>query len=134
MSKSVLSPVNPTVPLAAVESNGSAADAPALQHPTPCPPWCKDRASAAHDAGPWLTPHFSEQAQLTVPGGLQSEGSVLARVELARLDETGERSETVLFVQGEATAELRGVEADLFIARAQAWVDSLRALRAQMER
>lgn len=126
-------PVNPSAPLAVVDSNESAADAPALQHPTPCPSWCKDRGAVRHDAGPWLTPHFSEQAQLAMPGALQSESGVLARAELVRLDETGERSADVLFVQGESTAELSGVEADLFIARAQAWVDSLRALRAHLE-
>lgn len=106
--------------------------APVLHHPTPCPPWCKDRAAPRHDAGPWLTPHFSEQAQLAMPGALQSESGVLARAELVRLDETGERSETVLFIQGESTAELSGVETDLFIAQAQAWVDGLRALRREM--
>ncbi|WP_407563343.1 DUF6907 domain-containing protein [Streptomyces sp. 184] len=99
----------------------------ALHHPTPCPPWCKDRAASRHDAGPSLTPHFSQQIQLDVPGA-----GVLARAELVRLDETGERSEAALFIQGESTAELSGVEADLFIARAEAWVDGLRALRREM--
>jgi hypothetical protein len=37
-----------------------------------------------------------------------------------------------LFVQGETTVDLSHVEADMLIAQAQGFVDTLRVLRSQM--
>ncbi|MGQ4353203.1 hypothetical protein ACN6LJ_001292 [Streptomyces drozdowiczii] len=40
--------------------------------------------------------------------------------------------EPVLYVQGESDIDLTADEADVFIAQAQAFVDTLRVLRQQM--
>lgn len=100
----------------------------AVAHPTSCPSWCRDRrAPAGHHFGPSSTAHWSPQYVV------RGEGSELVlRAELVRLDDGDSRGEEVLYVSGESDAELPPAEADIFIAQAQAFVDTLRVLRRQM--
>lgn len=106
---------------------------PPLMHPTACPSWCKDRGnSAAHHFGPSSTAHWSPQYVLPNPRPLPGADSPLLRAELSRVDEGDRLDRTVLFVQGETDIDLSPDEADIFIAQAQAWVDTLRVLRRQM--
>lgn len=104
-----------------------------LAHPTACPQWCKDRSNpAVHHFGPSSTAHWSPQYALANPRPLYGQ-PVMIRAELSRMDEGDETDRTVLFVQGETDIDLTADEADIFIAQAQAWVDTLRVLRQQME-
>ncbi|KOV07493.1 hypothetical protein ADK92_05605 [Streptomyces sp. XY533] len=57
---------------------------------------------------------------------------MFARAELIRLDEGARLGEQVMYLSGETDVELTPDEADIFIAQAQAWVDTLRVLRRQM--
>lgn len=105
----------------------------AASHPTGCPPWCKDRKSPlAHGFGPTSTSHWSPLFALSLPRPGPTGIQILARAELARMDEGDELDDVRLFLQGETDIELDGDEADIFIAQAQAWVDTLRVLRRQM--
>lgn len=106
---------------------------PALSHPTPCPSWCKDRnLPMAHHFGPTSTAHFSLQVQLPNPRPLPGTSSAMLRAELYRGDENDRTSATTLYVQGETDTEMTADDADIFIAQAQAFVDTLRVLRRQM--
>ncbi|MFF5703434.1 DUF6907 domain-containing protein [Streptomyces sp. NPDC012794] len=99
-----------------------------VSHPSACPSWCKDRRTPlAHHFGPSSTAHWSPLYLL------RGEGSeVLARAELVRLDEGARFGEEALYISGETCVELSPAEADIFIAQAQAFVDTLRVLRRQM--
>ncbi|KIF02216.1 hypothetical protein PL81_31085 [Streptomyces sp. RSD-27] len=102
--------------------------APAVSHPTACPSWCKDRrVPLQHHFGPSSTAHWSPQYVLAGEGA-----ELVLRSELVRLDGGDRRGEEVLYVSGESDVELAPDEADIFIAQAQAWVDTLRVLRRQM--
>ncbi|WP_143666736.1 MULTISPECIES: DUF6907 domain-containing protein [unclassified Streptomyces] len=102
-------------------------------HPTACPSWCKDRqCPLAHHFGPTATAHWSHQVRLLHPSVDSVSPSVLLRAELHRGDEGPVVAEPVLYVQGESDIELTTDEADVFIAQAQAFVDTLRVLRRQM--
>jgi hypothetical protein len=121
-SMSILLPESPIVPSPTVP----------VSHPTACPSWCKDRRHPlAHSFGPTQTSHFSPQLRLSNPNPLPKSSAVMIRAELCRMDDT-EFGEATLYVQGETDLELSGPEADMFIAQAQAFVDGLRVLRAQM--
>ncbi len=85
-----------------------------------------------HLFGPSVTAHWSPQYQLANPRPLADAFPVVLRAELYRSDENAETGETVLYVQGETDIDLSAAEADVFIAQAQAFVDTLRVLRAQM--
>lgn len=104
-----------------------------VAHPTPCPAWCKDsHRPMAHSFDRTSTAHWSPQVQLPNPNPLPGSSAVMLRAELYRGDQGAEMAETLLYVQGETDIELTAHEADVFIAHAQAWVDSLRVLRRQM--
>lgn len=108
----------------------SPAVVPVTSHPTACPAWCRDRHfPAGHSVSPSSTAHLSPELRLA---GSDRDAAVMLRAELFRLDEDGERSDTALYVTGEGDLHLNGPEADIFIAQAQAFVDSLRILRAQL--
>jgi hypothetical protein len=74
------------------------------------------------------TAHFSAQTVLPNPRPLPDETPALLRAELYQ-DALGG---VQLFVQGETTVDLSPVEADVLIAQAQGFVDTLRVLRRQM--
>ncbi|WP_329143504.1 hypothetical protein OIU91_06105 [Streptomyces sp. NBC_01456] len=113
-------PVQPSTPQAA-------------SHPTPCPAWCKDRCHVAgHHFGPTATWHWSPQYVLGNPRPLSDDSPVILTAELSRGDEGDGVGEAVLYVQGMTDIDLSAAEADIFIAQAQAFVDTLRVLRAQM--
>ncbi|MGW2476883.1 DUF6907 domain-containing protein [Streptomyces sp. NPDC001665] len=106
---------------------------PTASHPTACPPWCKDRQHPmGHHYGASTTAHWSPQVQLLNPRPLESVTPVVVRAELYRGNEGTALGMPVLYVQGETDIDLSRFEADLFIARAQAFVDTLRVLRRQM--
>ncbi|MFE7106603.1 DUF6907 domain-containing protein [Streptomyces sp. NPDC057575] len=106
---------------------------PAVSHPTVCPSWCKNRSQPlAHDFGPSMTDHWSPEYLLTGPRPSSGEFPVLLHAELSRIDEGDSADQTVLYVQGETSVDLKADEADIFIAQAQAFVDTLRVLRRQM--
>lgn len=105
---------------------------PPVTHPTPCASWCKDsRFPAGHNHSPRDTAHRSLSLTLAHPNPRVGE-DVLVRAELFQLDELSDTGETVLYLEGETPFQLDGPEADIFIAQAQAFVDGLRVLRAQM--
>ncbi|MDX2732851.1 hypothetical protein PV320_29955 [Streptomyces sp. PA03-2a] len=85
-----------------------------------------------HDFGPAVTAHWSPEYQLAGPRPESKGLPVLLRAELSRLDEGSHEDEVVLYVQGETSVDLKANEADVFIAQAQAFVDTLRVLRRQM--
>lgn len=106
---------------------------PVAIHPTPCPSWCKHRhLPMAHSFGPTSTAHWSPQAVLPNPNPLPGSSDVVLRAELYRGDEGSDAAETLLYLQGETDIDLTVDEADIFIAQAQAFVDTLRVLRRQM--
>lgn len=113
----------PTVP--------AAPTAPMPAHPTACPDWCKDRAHRmGHHFGPTATAHWGPQYRLPNPRPLNADdASVMLRAELFRYDEGARTGETVLYIQGETDVDLSADEADMFIAQAQAFVDTLRVMR-----
>lgn len=91
-----------------------------------CPSWC----TAVHEGG--ASPHWSPQAQLSNPRPLPGASPVMLRAELYYDWQGGRASETLLYLQAEGDIDLTADEADTFIAQAQAFVDTLRALRRQM--
>ncbi|WP_442817826.1 DUF6907 domain-containing protein [Streptomyces sp. NBC_01591] len=104
-----------------------------VSHPSPCPSWCKDRhRPMGHHFGPTSTAHWSQQVQLSNPKPLSGLSAVMLRAELYRGDQGSEVAEPLLYVQGETDIDLTADEADIFIAQAQAFVDTLRVLRRQM--
>ncbi|MFF2184592.1 DUF6907 domain-containing protein [Streptomyces sp. NPDC058155] len=111
-----------------------AAPAPSpTSHPTPCPSWCRDRhAPLAHSFGPTSTWHWSPRYVVDNPRPLDGGPSTLLCAELVRSDEDGVTGGTSLYFQAEGDIDLSADEADIFIAQAQAWVDTLRVLRRQM--
>ncbi|MFJ2676363.1 DUF6907 domain-containing protein [Streptomyces sp. NPDC087525] len=107
--------------------------APAGSHPTPCPSWCRDRHSPlSHHFGPTSTWHWSPQYQVPNPRPLDGGPETLLRAELVRNDENSATGPVSLYFQAEGDVDLSADEADIFIAQAQAWVDTLRVLRRQM--
>ncbi|MFF4746816.1 DUF6907 domain-containing protein [Streptomyces sp. NPDC001268] len=107
--------------------------APAVAHPSACPSWCKDRRHpAGHHFGPTSTAHWSPQVVLPNPSPLPGTSAVMMRAELYRGDFDSDTGIAVLYVQAETDIELTPDEADVFIAQAQAFVDTLRVLRRQM--
>jgi hypothetical protein len=104
-----------------------------VSHPTPCPPWCKDRgAQARHDFGPTVTCHWSPQYQIPNPTPMDATGDTLLRAELVRLDEGDEIGRTRMYVSGESATELDPTGADIAIAHVQAVLDTMRAMRRHM--
>ncbi|WP_445047196.1 DUF6907 domain-containing protein [Streptomyces drozdowiczii] len=102
-------------------------------HPSPCPSWCKDRhRPLGHHFGPTSTAHWSSQVRLPNLRPLDGSAGVMLRAEVYRGDEGESVGEPVLYVQGESDIDLTADEADVFIAQAQAFVDTLRVLRQQM--
>lgn len=109
----------------------SVADWAAYSHPTPCPPWCKDRLDPlGHVFGPTSTAHWSPQVQLLSP--LDSVAPVLMRAQLYRGDEGPVLSEPVLYLQGETDVALSRAGADVAIARLLGFTAECRVLRRQM--
>lgn len=130
---SVPSPFISPVLSAPVSLQSPARITPAASHPTACPPWCKDRQHpAGHHYGSSSTAHWSPQVQLLNPRPLESVAPVVVRAELYRSDADAALGMPVLYVQGETDIDLSRFEADVFIAQAQAFVDTLRVLRRQM--
>ncbi|MCX5138341.1 hypothetical protein [Streptomyces sp. NBC_00338] len=70
--------------------------------------------------------------KLLNPRPLDASAPVMLRAELYRGDEGTAVGEPILYVQGETDIDLTRDEADVFIAQAQAFVDTLRVLRRQM--
>lgn len=104
-----------------------------VTHPTACPPWCRDRRHpVAHSFGPTSTAHWSPQHHLPTPRPQAGSSPVMLRAELYRGDRDAEVGQTLLYLQGETDIDLNADEADIFIANAQAFVDTLRVLRRQM--
>lgn len=119
----------PVVPAQAASSQPSE---PHVQHPTACPSWCRDRhAPVAHEFGPSVTSHWGVQAALVNPAVFAA-GEPLMRAELFRYDAGSGVGETTLYVQGQTDVEMSAVEVDMLLVQAQAFVDTLRVLRAQM--
>jgi hypothetical protein len=85
-----------------------------------------------HNFGPTSTDHWSPQALLPNPNPLPGESETILRAELYRGDEGSETAETLLYLQGETDIDMTADEADIFIAQAQAFVDTLRVMRRQM--
>jgi hypothetical protein len=107
---------------------------PPLMHPTPCPPWCKDRSHQInHHFGPTSTWHWSPQYAISNPRPLDAGPAVILRAELCVGDEGDQQGETSLLISGETDIDLSPAEADIFIANMQAFVDTLRVLRQQMD-
>lgn len=110
--------------------------APALlptSHPTPCPSWCRDRRHVeGHHFGPTATWHWGTQYQLANPAPLAGEAPVFVRAELFRCDEDDQRGEVSMYLSGETDIEMGRDEVDVLIVQAQAFVDTLRAMRQQM--
>ncbi|MEE6264917.1 hypothetical protein V2E29_04550 [Streptomyces diastatochromogenes] len=103
-----------------------------VQHPTPCPLWCRDRhAPTKHVFGPSVTSHWGIQARLDNPAVFAA-GESFMRAELFRYDGGSDAGETTLYVQGQTDVEMSAPEVDLLIVQAQAFVDTLRVLRSQM--
>ncbi|WP_327335900.1 hypothetical protein OG384_04500 [Streptomyces sp. NBC_01324] len=128
-------PAIAAVPVLSAPVPPQSAPAPAalLPHPTPCPSWCKDRHHPlSHRFGPTSTAHWSPQVKLGNPRPLEDSAAVIMRAELYRGDEGSSMGEPVLYVEGETDIDLTRDEADVFIAQAQAFVDTLRVLRSQM--
>lgn len=104
-----------------------------VTHPTACPPWCKhDRFPAGHNHSPRDTAHRSFELRLAAPGS-STDSAVLARAELFRLDENADVGDTILWISGETEFALAPGEVDAFLVQAQAFVDTLRVLRQQMD-
>lgn len=104
----------------------------ALPHPAACPSWCKDRHTpGAHLAGPAGVWHWSRQYHLVNPRPLAC-GASLLRAELVRSDTSGASGGVRLFVQADGDIDLTSSEVDGFIAEAEVFVDTLRALRHHM--
>lgn len=102
-------------------------------HPTPCPPWCKDRGHPAdHHVGPMSTAHWSPQYRVTNHRPLPGTIPVILRAELSRIDEGDRRGETVLYVSGETDIDCDRYEADVLIADVQAFLTALVTMRRQM--
>lgn len=108
---------------------------PAIPHPTACPSWCEDREHpAGHHFGPTVTAHRSPQLQLQLaPAFFEDEEPSTLVAGLYRVDESDGTGETVLCLIGDSDVDLSAAEADVFIAQAQAFLDGLRVLRAQMD-
>ncbi|MFF2944055.1 DUF6907 domain-containing protein [Streptomyces niveus] len=104
---------------------------PPVSHPTACPSWCKDRHHPSlHNSSARDTAHRSPALLLAAPG--VDGPDVIVRAELFRLDERDDTGEEVAYVEGEGQREMSGPELDVFIAQAQAFVDSLRVLRGHL--
>lgn len=102
-------------------------------HPTACPSWCKDRRHVeGHHYGPTATWHWGQQYQLANPNPLPDTTPVIMRAELFRNDELSVLGEVSMYLSGETDIEMGAGEVDAFIVQAQAFVDTLRAMRAQM--
>lgn len=102
-------------------------------HPTACPSWCRDRRHpAGHHFGPTSTWHWGPQVRLANPDPLPDTIPVILRAELFRADEGDERGEVSMYLSGETDIEMGRDEVDVFIIQAQAFVDTLRAMRRQM--
>ena len=103
-------------------------------HPTPCPAWCLHRSKPmAHTCGLGMTSHFSTQTLLLAPqDGPDGKPAPMMRAELYRGDVDGEIAEPKLYVLGETDLEMSAFEADVYIARLEAFTTQLRFLRAQM--
>jgi hypothetical protein len=102
-------------------------------HPTPCPSWCKDRRHVeGHHFGPTATWHWGTQVRLANPSPLPDAIPVVLRAELFRSDEDDRLGEVSMYVSGETDMEMGRGEVDVFIVQAQAFVDSVRAMRRQM--
>ncbi|WP_158712444.1 DUF6907 domain-containing protein [Streptomyces sp. NRRL F-5135] len=120
------------VPVPAQQPSAPSATPP-LTHPSPCPSWCKERRQVTeHHFGPSATWHWSPQYKVSNPRPLDGGPETLLRAELVRNDEGTATGPVSLYVQAEGDIDLTADEADIFITQAQAWVDTLRALRRQM--
>lgn len=105
----------------------------AVSHPTPCPPWCKDRGHRIdHRFGPTCTFHWGSRYSVSNPRPLEDAEVTLLTAELVVGDEDGRLGEASLFIEGASDIDLSPAEADVFIAQMQAFVDTLRVLRGQM--
>lgn len=103
-------------------------------HPTPCPSWCKDRRHPqGHHFGPTATWHWGTQYKLANPTPLDGDAPVILRAELFRSDENSDTGEASMYLSGETDMEMGRDEVDVFIIQAQAFVDTLRAMRQQMD-
>ncbi|KIZ16865.1 DUF6907 domain-containing protein [Streptomyces natalensis] len=103
-----------------------------VSHPTACPSWCRDRhAPVAHEFGPSVTSHWGVQARLDNPAAFGA-GESFMRAELYRYDAGSEVGATTMYVQGQTDVEMTAAEVDVLLVQAQAFVDTLRVLRAQM--
>ncbi|MGW2861905.1 DUF6907 domain-containing protein [Streptomyces sp. NPDC001205] len=110
-------------------------EVPVTSHPTGCPSWCSGLGDPlGHEFGPTNTVHWGNgyllRSPLTVP---QGGDGVLMRARLYRYDEAGEPVTPKLIIHAEEEAELDAIEADILIAHTEAFLGTLRALRAQME-
>lgn len=104
-----------------------------VAHPSPCPAWCKHRGHPAeHHFGPTATWHWSPQYRLPNPRPLGDEPASVLRAEIVREDEGPDVGDVRLYIQAEGDIDLTADEADIFIAQAQAFVNTLRVLRRQM--
>ena len=101
-------------------------------HPTACPAWCREQHSVAASAPLQTTAHMSPTHRLLNPHQTAGQSEALLQAELFQLDERAELGLTRLYVSGAGDVELNAPEADIFIAQAQAFVDTLRVLRRQM--
>jgi hypothetical protein len=87
----------------------------------------------AHRFGPTSTFHWSPQYTVSSPRPFDADSAVILSAELCVGDEDDQQGETTLYVYGDTDIDLSAAEADIFIANMQAFVDTLRVLRQQMD-
>lgn len=108
---------------------------PTATAPIVCPPWCTlgPTTSAEHGGSPRAVAHRTDELLLRRPAN-QYGDNILARAELFQLDEEGEApSPAVVYMRGETDVVIDNTaDLDAFITDAEAFVDSLRAMRARL--
>lgn len=104
----------------------------AAQPPSVCPSWCKDR-DGRHSPRTRVAWHWSPQQTLANTDVFCPDEDTILGVELVRCDEDGHVGEARLYVSGESHMELTAGETDIFLIQLQAFVDTVRVLRRQMD-
>ncbi|MEU0354930.1 DUF6907 domain-containing protein [Streptomyces cyaneofuscatus] len=103
-------------------------------HPTPCPAWCREKHQASACAALRMTIHLSAEHGVANPDPLDGDlTDVLIKAQLLKIDRTPEEDTFVMYLSGETDVEVDKDGADILIAQMQAFVDTLRVLRRQMD-
>ncbi|RPK56183.1 hypothetical protein EES43_24385 [Streptomyces sp. ADI96-02] len=103
-------------------------------HPTLCPAWCRESHQAAACATMRMTVHLSAEHSVANPDPLDGDvADALIKAQLLKIDRTPDDDTLVMYLSGETDAEVDKNGADILIAQMQAFVDTLRVLRRQMD-